>query len=403
MDVFVARQPIFDRDRRPAGYELLFRSSLENVFSGVDGSRATAEVIEHGFVLIGARALTEGQRAFINFPRELIVRDVPLLLPSSDVVVELLLGDEVDDELLAACARLTAAGYAIALDNYVGSELFEPLLEHASYVKIDVREDGLDEVRRSQPQVARHGVQVIAKCVEGDELHQQCLDAGCDLFQGFFFSRPEVLKVLSPRGGRSMNLLALVAELNQPEFDLKRAQKLIRTDVALSYKLLRYLNSAFFSLPREVSSIEQAVMLLGTRNVQRFVSIVFLTQLGTDKPDELMKTSILNARFCELLAPERAQEAFTLGLFSLLDAVVDAPMDEALDGLPLAGELRMALMSGTGPLGAYLRLAKAYQAADWDAVSDLARRLKLDESRLPGHYRESVGWADAMFDLDETP
>ncbi len=402
MDVFVARQPIFDRDSRPAGFELLFRSSLQNVFSGVDGSRATAEVIEHGFVLIGQRALTGGQRAFINFPRELIVREVPQLLPASDVVVELLLDGDVDDELLAACAKLAAAGYSLALDNFVAIHRFEPLLPHAAYVKVDVLAGGVDEVQRSQALVAPHGVQVIAKCVEGEELHQQCRDAGCALFQGFFFSRPEVLRVLSPRGGRSMNLLALVAELNQPDFDLQRAQKLIRTDVALSYKLLRYLNSAFFSLPREVSSIEQAVMLLGTRNVQRFVSIVFLTQLGADKPDELLKTSILNARFCELLAPERAQEAFTLGLFSLLDAVVDAPMDEALDGLPLAGELRMALVSGTGPLGAYLRLARAYQSAEWDEVAELARRLKLDETRLPGHYREAIGWADAMFDLDET-
>jgi len=401
MDVFVARQPLLDPDKDLAGYELLFRSSLDNLFQGAeDGNTATAEVINHAFVLIGKRELTGKLKAFVNFTPDLILRGVPELLSADDVVVELLSDGPPSDDLLEACRRLTDAGYWLVLDDYVGAESAGPLLDMARYVKVDVQTMGVDRILDCVERVAPHGVEVIAKRVESDEQYQACKGVGCTLFQGFHFARPQVVRGLSPRSGRSMNLLSLMAELNQPDFDLDRAQRLIRTDASLSYKLLRYLNSAFFSLPREVHSVQQAVMLLGSSNVRKFCSIVFLSQVGMKRPDELLKNSIQRARFCELLAPERAQEAFTLGLLSLIDVLVGAPMDEVLEGLPLAGELRLALAEDAGPLAPYLGLVRAYEKADWIEVSKLARRLKVDESAFPSHYSEAVGWADAMFDLD---
>ena len=400
MDVFVARQPLFDGGKQLRGYELLFRSSLDNLFQGVDRSEATAEVINHAFVLIGKHELTGKLRAFINFTTELLLQKVPLLLPADDLVIEVQLEGPPDAELVEACRRMTDEGYWLALDDYVGAESAEPLLGVARYAKVDVQTMGIDRIRECVERLAPHDVQVVAKRVESVEQYEACKAAGCELFQGFYLSRPQVVRGLSPRSSRSMNLLSLMAELNQADFDLDRAQRLIRTDAALSYKLLRYLNSAFFSLPREVHSVQQAVMLLGSSNVRKFCSIVFLSQVGAGRPDEILKSSILRARFCELLAPERAQEAFTLGLLSLLDVLVGAPMAEVLDGLPLAGELRLALSEDTGPLAPYLGLVMAYERADWLVVSQLARRLKADESVFPGHYREAVGWADAMFDLD---
>jgi len=401
MDVFVARQPLLDPDKDLAGYELLFRSSLDTLFQGAeDGNTATAEVINHAFVLIGKRELTGKLKAFVNFTPDLILRGVPELLSADDVVVELLSDGPPSDDLLEACRRLTDAGYWLVLDDYVGAESAGPLLDMARYVKVDVQTMGVDRILDCVERVAPHGVEVIAKRVESDEQYQACKGVGCTLFQGFHFARPQVVRGLSPRSGRSMNLLSLMAELNQPDFDLDRAQRLIRTDASLSYKLLRYLNSAFFSLPREVHSVQQAVMLLGSSNVRKFCSIVFLSQVGMKRPDELLKNSIQRARFCELLAPERAQEAFTLGLLSLIDVLVGAPMDEVLEGLPLAGELRLALAEDAGPLAPYLGLVRAYEKADWIEVSKLARRLKVDESAFPSHYSEAVGWADAMFDLD---
>ena len=400
MDVFVARQPILDSARKLCGYELLFRSSLDNVFLSVDGDKATAELVNHSFVLIGKSRLTGKLRGWINFSAAMVCKQVPTLLPADDIVVELLLDGAVSPEVQAACRSLVDAGYRLALDDYDGTQDVGDLLEIASYVKVDIQALHAADVLRIAEQMRGRSVEIVAKRVESELEHERCQEAGCTLFQGYFFARPQMVKGIGPRSGRSMNVLALMAELNSPEFDLGRAQKLIRTDVALSYKLLRYINSAFFSLPTEIRSISQAVMLLGSANVQRFVSIATMTQLGGGRPDEMLKLSILRARFCELLAPDRADEAFTLGLFSLLDAILDAPMKTALDDLPLAGELRLALIENTGPLAAYLDLARAYHDADWLAVGRLVRRLKLDESRLPGYYREAVGWADAMFDLD---
>ncbi len=400
MDVFVARQPILDSSRKLCGYELLFRSSLDNVFLSVDGDKATAELVNHAFVLIGKPRLTGKLRAWINFSAAMVLQEVPRLLPADDIVVELLLDGAVPPDVQAACRKLVDAGYCLALDNYDGTQDVGDLLDVASFVKVDVQGLHATDITRIALLMRDRSVEIAAKRVETEEEHELCREAGCTLFQGYFFARPQMVKGIGPRSGRSMNVLALMAELSSPEFDLGRAQKLIRTDVALSYKLLRYINSAFFSLPTEIRSISQAVMLLGSANVQRFVSIAMLTKIGDNRPDEMLKLSILRARFCELLTPERSDEAFTLGLFSLLDAIVDAPMETALEDLPLAGELRLALIENTGPLAAYLDLARAYHDADWLAVGRLARRLKLDESRLPGFYREAVGWADAMFDLD---
>lgn len=400
MDVFVARQPILDTARKLCGYELLFRSSLDNVFMSMDGDKATAELVGHSFVLIGKPRLTGKLRAFINFSAAMIQRDVPSLLPADDIVVELLLEGPVTAALVDHCRALVAAGYHLALDNYDGTQDVGELADLAHYVKIDAQALDPADIQRIGDSLRDHPAQIIAKRVESEAEFEVCREAGCTLFQGFFFARPQMVKGISPRSGRSMSMLALMAELSSAEFDLGRAQKLIRTDLALSYKLLRYINSAFFSLPSEIRSISQAVMLLGSANVQRFVSIALLTQLGDNRPDEMLKLSILRARFCELMAPERADEVFTLGLFSVLDAIVDAPMATALEDLPLAGELRLALTENTGPLAAYLELARAYHAADWLTVGRLTRRLKLDESLLPGYYREAVGWADAMFDLE---
>jgi c-di-GMP-related signal transduction protein len=400
MDVFVARQPILDSARKLCGYELLFRSSLDNVFQAMDGDKATAELLGHSFVLIGKPKLTGKLRAHINFSAAMVQREVPKLVPADDIVVELLLQEPIAPAVVDRCRELVDAGYHLALDDYDGTQDVGELVELAHYVKVDVQALDAADIQRIGDSLRDRPVQIIAKRVESDAEFEQCREAGCSLFQGFFFARPQMVKGISPRSGRSMSMLALMAELGSAEFDLGRAQKLIRTDLALSYKLLRYINSAFFSLPREIRSISQAVMLLGSANVQRFVSIALLTQLGDNRPDEMLKLSILRARFCELMAPERADEAFTLGLFSVLDAIVDAPMATALEDLPLAGELRLALTENTGPLAAYLELARAYHDADWLTVGRLTRRLKLDESLLPGYYREAVGWADAMFDLD---
>jgi EAL and modified HD-GYP domain-containing signal transduction protein len=368
-DVFVARQPIFDGQLDLWGYELLFRRANESVAVVDDPDAATATVVINAFTEIGLERLVGDHAAWLNVSRDFIVQKLPLTLPPKRIVLELLENQRVDDELIDALAHLRQLGYTIALDDFTWDEEHAPLVEHVGIVKIDVLARDHDQVAADVERLRRHGVTLLAEKVETRADYRRALDLGFDLAQGYFFCEPETISARGVAPNR-LSVLHLVAALQNPNITFEEIEELIAHDVALSYRLLRYINSAFFGLRRQVSSVGRAIALLGIENVKRWSTLTAFASID-DKPRELITTALVRARFCELAGPRfgesNGDQLFTLGLFSVVDALMDAPMTELLQSIPFPEDMTHALVAGHGTKGALLDCAIACERGMPDA------------------------------------
>ena len=359
MDAYVARQPIFTRQRKIFGYELLFRDAAARFTPGIDGDTATSTVLGNTYFNIGVDALIGGKKSFINFTQNLLEKKVPLLLPRQETVVEILENVTPTPELIAGCQELVRKGYTLALDDFTYSPELQPLIEMAQIIKFDFRLTSLDQIESYLQRIPRRKtLSLLAEKVETHEEFRQALTMGFDYFQGFFFCKPELVKGKEIEGSQ-LNLLQIMAEVNRPEFDFSRLEKLIASDVSLSYKLLRYINSAFFARAQEIASIQQALVYLGEMEIRRFVSLVAMSSLAKGKPDELVRAACIRGKFCELMAAlvprdVSGAELFTVGMFSLIDAITDRPMAQVMKDLPLAEKIKNALVERRGLLIGYL-------------------------------------------------
>lgn len=400
MDVFVARQPIFDRDRQVYAYELLFRSGAEhNEFDGTES--ATLEVVANSLLSIGLDNMLDGKKGFVNFDRTSLMGGLHSILPPELIVIELLETIEPDEEVVAMCEQLRTQGYLLALDDFVNHPRFAPLTKIAHVIKIDFRVTPKSDQERLIETFRPRGIAMLAEKVETQEEFEWARHAGYDFFQGYFFAQPVVMRG-QQIPGRKLTSLQLLSEMQHPDLDFQRIEMLIRQDVSLSFKLLRYANSAFYRRSGEVRSIEQALTILGEIGIRRWVVVAALPMLGQDKPGELIGLSLLRARFCERLAQIAGQTehglAFLLGLFSLLDALIDLPLDESLEQIKVAPAIASVLLDGSGEaaLDRVYRLMKSYEAADWPAVKAVAASLRLEPSEVSSVYSESVLWSQQV-------
>jgi EAL and modified HD-GYP domain-containing signal transduction protein len=402
MDVFVARQPIFDARKNVIAYELLFRSGIDNFYDPqTDGDQATYKVVLNSFFVIGMHTLTKGKRAFINFSRNLIVRGAPSMMPRELIGVEILETVEADDEIIAACRELKAAGYVVALDDFVLHERYFPLLKLADIIKVDFLATPTENRKAIVQQCkshTTHSIQFLAEKVETREDFEEGLDLGYVYFQGYFFSRPDVVSGKDIPGSK-LTCLRMINEVNKPEASIDDVDQVIRRDVSLSYKLLQFVNSAFFGLTVQIQSIRHALMMLGLREIKKWASLVALYNLGYDKPQELLTLSLIRARVCEMLGLKinmqaRSADLFLMGLFSLIDALVDRPMEELMRDLPVAEDLKQALLGEENRLNDVYRLVISYEKGEWDTTAAYLDKLGLDEAVLPDIYLQSVTWAN---------
>ena len=396
-NVFVARQPIFDCNLEVYGYELLFRSGLEGGFDpDTDGDQATSRVITNSFFLFGIQRVTQGKRAFINFPDHLLLDEIPLLCDRRLTVIEILETVAVTPEIVTACRTFVRKGYHLALDDFVFTPQWEELLDLAHIVKLDVLALDKQELEGEVARGRRHELKLLAEKIETHDQFQQAVDLGFELFQGFFFSRPNIL------AGRDLpvlklHLFRLLKMLADPTSDYVKIGRVVAQDVSLAYKLLRFVNSAWFSRRNEITSLQNAVALLGEENFRKWVSLIAVASLADDKPRELAVTAVMRALCCEGIAercPRLASHAatcYTVGMFSLLDALLDRPMTEVVAELGLATEIAAALLRPlTTPYGIPLLLCRAYEQAEWRQVDDLARRLGIDPGHLPAIYARAL-------------
>lgn len=391
---FIARQPIFNKKLDIVAYELLFRSDLDNYCKAVDVAQASSSVISDSVLLFDLARLTDGKGAFVNIAREGLINEHARVLPIDMATLEILETVEPDDEVVAACRQLKEAGYRIALDDFTNGPAMLPLIALADVVKIDVLSTPRDTLAPMVGSLARPGLQFLAEKVETREDFEHVASLGFELFQGYFFAKPVILSGKGVPGFKAA-YLDLLNEINLNPFDINRVEAILKTDVSMSYKLLRYVNSAAVGLRGTVSSIRETLLLLGQRKVRALASVWALAGLGQDQPEALLLVSVTRARFCEGLAaaagqPNRQPEAFLLGMLSLIDAIMGRPMATLLDDLPITADVRLALAEQKGPLHPLMACVLAYEQGDWESVSAWAEKLRVDASVITRLYLDAI-------------
>lgn len=402
MDIFVARQPIFDQHQKVVAYELLFRNGFQNCFQNtVNGDQATSTVLTNSFISIGMNELTRGKRAFINFTRNLLVDQVATIFPRDLLAVEILETIEPDQEVVNACRRLREKGYKIVLDDFVFDEKFIPLMQLADIIKVDFLLNDEQQRRRLVQQYQKLGIQFLAEKVETKEEFEKACQWGYSYFQGYFFCKPEIVTGKDIPGYK-LNYLQILQEIHKPELNLNELENIIKRDVSLSFKLLKFINSAAFGIPREIKSIRQALVMLGSREIKKWVSLLVLNHMGSDKPKELTVNSLIRAHFCEEIAKKTslqkdASDLFLMGLFSLIDAFMDRPMEEILKGLPISVDIRDALLGKQNVYRKVFEVVVNYEQGNWAQCEHLANELQLESAQISGGYLEAVEWAHQLF------
>jgi len=395
--VYVARQPILFSNEQVFGYELLFRDGVEDYFRHTDADTASRSTLDTS-ILMGLDVLCDGRRAFINCTRETLLRDYVTLLPPAQVVVEILESVPVDDLVKEACVRLRKAAYTIALDDFVADDPRAALVQFTDIIKVDLKRTSPAE---QAALVARHGspaCRMLAEKVETRDEFAACKKAGYSYFQGYFFRRPELLHAREiPKN--QVNYLRLLQATSRDEMEVKEIEDIIKGEASLCYRLLRYLNSAAFSFASEIHSVRHGLAILGEREVRRWVRLVAALGAGENKSSDLVLSALVRARYCELLAPKiphGESDLFIVGLFSMMDSILEMPMGLVIEGISLDHETRAVLLGQKSELDPIYQLMLAQEKADWTTLSALCSQLKLTESRVTECHWQAMQWAREM-------
>jgi c-di-GMP phosphodiesterase len=388
---YLGRQPIVDEKSRLCGYELLFREGADNHFSG-DPEQATRQVVDYWTMLMPEPDQT---LAFVNCTRAALLDGVIGVLPPASTVLEILEDIEPDPALLRACRALREQGYRLALDDFSPLRSREPFIELADYVKIDYRASDARARHEIAAMLAGSWALRIAEKIETEAEMRQAHGEGCMLFQGYFFSRPVLLS--SPKLPQNrLVYLRLLAALQQVPSELDEVESLVSSDATLCYRVLRLANSAMQGRMNSVSSVREALLVVGDDAVRRMVTVALAGVLSGHRPPALVSMALARARFCDLLAPalsEPPQQLYLLGVLSLLDALLETPMHRILKALPLPCDMKAALVGQPGTLASALALVRSLEACDWGSCEPLRESLGLTEGAVAAMYVESLGWA----------
>lgn len=392
--IFLGRQPIYDKALRVHAYELLYRPGPGLCAGEIDGDRATSSVIINTLTELGLDAVLGEKKGFINLTLRFVLGDHPIPFSPDRVTLEVLEDIEATDEVLDAIRRLKEQGFEIALDDYIGAADHDPLLEVIDLIKVDLMSVDRMALPGIVTRLRQHDLKLLAEKVETQDDFDLCVQLGFDLFQGYFLCKPKVLHAQRIPGNR-LAIMQLLAKLQNPDAALDELVTLISQNVTLSYKILRYVNSAQFGLRRDIESVRQAVVMLGQNTIRNLAALMALGEVY-DKPDELIRLSMVRARMCEQLADAEGIDtgmAFTVGLFSTLDALLDAPMDAIMSSLPLAEDVKNALINRKGRPGQLLNTVICYELGQWDNPECR----EYDAGILTTAYFDALHWADTLF------
>ncbi len=401
--MFIGRQPILDRAQNIAGYELLFRSSRANFFDQSDAVAATSQVIVSAVLNIGLEKLLAGKPAFINFDRTLLLGDWTTLLPPDTAVIEILETVPVDAEVLAACRRLQEQGYALALDDCLDDDRTAAFAPCVDILKVDFQQLSIASQGNIIDRYRAFKLKLLAEKVETGEEFERAVELGYHYFQGYFFEHPTILQSQNFEPSH-LSSLRLVKQVQRAKLDYAAIEELIRQNVWFSDALFKYLNFGAVGAGRSVSSIHEALRLLGDEEIRKWVWMSALSSLSEGRPPVLVPQLLLRGRFCQFIAessklPCGASDPFLAGMFSLLGAVLQRPLPETLDDLNIAPNLREALsgpLDVASPISRVLHLVKCYEAANWDVVETLMAGMNLSADQLTAGYLEAAAWVDGV-------
>jgi len=401
--IFVAKQPIFDRQGMIWGFELLFRGTgADQRAEFADADMATSQVIADGYFL-AQPGIEQGKRILINFPREMILCGAAFTLPSEICIIEILESVEPEPEIIEACLALKKSGFKLALDDYVSQPGYEKLIEVADIVKVDILGQRPEQIIKIFNKLKSYGCKLLAEKVEDRKFFELTKKLGFDYFQGFFFRKPEIIqgkKISSLESSK----LKLMQEIGKEDFDFKALAETISCDLSVSYRLLRYVNSAYFGQAKKVESLLQAIVILGQRQFSRWLRVIILSDMdSTKKAQAAALASVQRARFLELLRESDSrislsqESMFFLGIFSMLDVLLGVPMVELLKELPLDEEVKKALLRLDNPASFWLELVENYEQANWDRISDMFRERNLNPLNTSLLYVEAMKWTREIF------
>jgi EAL and modified HD-GYP domain-containing signal transduction protein len=393
VDIFIGRQPIFDHHLNVYAYELLFRSHGDEENANViDGDRATSQVMLNTFADIGLDRLVGKYRAFINLTQFFLEQPERVVIPPGQVVLEVLEDVNPDEQVIETLTTLKAQGHTIALDDFIYSENLQPLVSLADIIKIDIMALSRSEIKDHVSQFKRKNIKLLAEKVETYEEFEFLKTLEFDYYQGYFFAKPTVVQGKGLESNQ-VSVLRLVNKINEPDLDVVELSAIIKTDVALSHKILKFINSPASGIRTKIDSIQRAVIFLGLSTIKNWISLIALTSVSK-KPNELSKMALVRARTCEQLARKsgraKPESYFTIGLFSTLEAMLDLPLEEILEELPLSEELKLALLNGRGHLGSALKCVYAMEENDVSRIEFGGLTL----AELSELYLDSTFWAD---------
>jgi len=394
---YVARQPILSGEQKVFGYELLFRDGIEQYFRATDADAASRSTLDTS-ILMGVDILCDGRLAFINCTRDVLLKDYITLLPPTQAVVEILDSVPADDLVIAACQRMRAAGYLVALDDFEVDDPREPLIPAADIIKVDLRATSIEQ---SAALIKRWGTpkrHLLAEKVETREEFVAAKNVGFTYFQGYFFRKPELLQAREIPANR-IGYLRLLQAITRAEPDPREIEDAIKGEASLVYRLLRYLNSPVFGFTREIKSVRHAIAMLGEREVCRWIRLAVTLVAAQNKPTDLVLSALVRGRFCELLSPKIKHEGsdlFLVGLLSLMDTILDVPMGLVLEGISVDKETKAVLLGQDSPLSPFYDLMLAQEAADWEKLGKLSAQLHIQEAFVAECRWEAMEWARQM-------
>jgi len=403
----VARQPVFDDNGNIWGYELLYRKPDAKTAAFVDGTVATSSVIINGFDVVRP-GLRPGQKVLINFTSDLIVTQVLKLLPSQICIAEILEDTEPTPETLASVKELKAAGYSIAVDDYTGQENLLPFLPLADIIKFDILMLSPDSIGKHVELLRDYKCKLLAEKVEDKETFAECSKLGFSLFQGYFFSKPELVqgRKISPSQAGRMHILAICSKEDASTSELTTS---LRHDPIIMVRFLKFVNSAYFGFRTEIKDIQHALSLVGRDTFMHWLCVTALADMDSAPLSrELAYLAAQRARFLESLAillekrrclPPNitTHSAFLTGMFSLLESALGVPLEDILDGIPIDPAIIAALHNESSPYQIWCSMMLSYERGEWDQVFILAENLHLTETELNSAYADAVKWTTTYF------
>jgi len=398
---YVARQAIFNKDKHVHAYELLFRNGKDNCYpEEMAPDEATSKILANSHLNMGLEDITGGRTAFINFYEDTLLYRFPTSLDPFNVVIEVLETIPISEELLAACKHIKNLGYKLALDDHDFDPKWDVFLPIVDIIKVDIKESTYETIAANIPKFLDAGVELVAEKIETHEEFEQYKELGFHYFQGYFFARPEVMKKRSLPASR-LTMVELMSASSSSNLDFTKVNNIIERDVSLSYMLLRFINNPTVNKRYKISSLRHALNYMGEVEIKKFIALLALANLSDDKPSELITLSLVRAKFCELIAiarkdQENPPKGFLVGMFSLLDALLDQKMQHVTEKLPILDDIKQALCGEEGYLLDYLLLAEAFEQANWRSIQRQAKKLELSQKLLHSFYNEALKWGNAM-------